>query len=157
VKGSEVIRVDVFGYGLTYAHGQYVMSSGRVVEALPSPVVRIETRDGPTGYGESCPLGATYLPALGGARAAVAELAPALFGVEATNLAEVPARMDAILRGHVYAKSASDIALWDILGKSTGRLGRGTAGRASADPTPSLCGRSDGRSRRDGDFRLSRA
>ena len=66
MKGSEVIRVDVFGYGLTYAHGQYVMSSGRVVEALPSPVVRIETRDGPTGYGESCPLGATYLPALGG-------------------------------------------------------------------------------------------
>src|ERR1035437_7946260 len=84
-------------------------------------------------------------------------------GVEATNLAEVSARSarsahrDAILRGHVYAKSASDIALWDILGKSTGRLGRGTAGRASAHPTPSLCGRSDGRSRRDGDFRLSRA
>ena len=66
MKGSEVIRVDVFGYGLTYAHGQYVMSSGRVVDALPSPVVRIETQDGPTGYGESCPLGATYLPALGG-------------------------------------------------------------------------------------------
>ena len=68
MKGSEVIRVDVFGYGLTYAHGQYVMSSGRVVDALPSPVVRIETQDGPTGYGESCPLGATYLPALGGPR-----------------------------------------------------------------------------------------
>ena len=122
VKGSEVIRVDVFGYNLTYAHGQYVMSSGRVVDALPSTVVRIETRDGYTGYGESCPLGATYLPAFGGgARAALAELAPALLGVEATNLAEVSARMDAALRGHAYAKSAIDIACWDILGKVTGR------------------------------------
>ena len=125
MKGSEVIRVDVFGYNLTYAHGQYVMSSGRVVDALPSPVVRIETRMGPRATGSRvrwAPL--TCLP-WGG------------HGVEATNLAEVSARMDAILRGRVYAKSASDIALWDILGKSTCWLGRGTAGRASADPTPS--------------------
>jgi L-alanine-DL-glutamate epimerase-like enolase superfamily enzyme len=47
----------------------------------------------------------------------LAELAPVLLGVEATNLAAVGARMDSALRGHGYAKSAVDIACWDILGK----------------------------------------
>lgn len=118
MKGSEIARIDVFGYALTYAHGRYVMSSGRVVDSLPSTVVRVETRDGHCGYGESCPLGPTYLPAFAaGARAALAELAPVLLGVEATNLAAVGARMDSALRGHGYAKSAVDIACWDILGK----------------------------------------
>ena len=64
-------RIDVFGYDLTYAHGEYVMSTGRVVSRLPSTVVRITTRSGIEGFGETCPLGSTYLPAFGeGARAA---------------------------------------------------------------------------------------
>ena len=35
------------------------MSSGRVVNVLPSTVVRISTRGGVEGFGESCPLGRT--------------------------------------------------------------------------------------------------
>ena len=114
-------RVDVYGYNLTYAHGDYVMSAGRVVNVLPSTVVRIRTRGGLEGFGEACPLGATYLPGFGeGARAALRELAPALIGVDATNLAAVGAAMDATLRGHEYAKSAVDVACWDILGRVAG-------------------------------------
>jgi L-alanine-DL-glutamate epimerase-like enolase superfamily enzyme len=121
LTGSSIARIEVFGYTLTYAHGTYVMSSGRVVDSLPSTVVRVETNDGHVGFGESCPLGPTYLPAFaGGARAALAELAPALIGVEATNLAAIWAHMDSALRGHEYAKSAIDIACWDILGKVSG-------------------------------------
>jgi L-alanine-DL-glutamate epimerase-like enolase superfamily enzyme len=120
-SATTIERVDVYGYTLTYAHGDYVMSSGRVVNRLPSTVVRITTRDGVQGYGETCPLGMTYLPAFGeGARAALKELAPALLGVDAANLAAVGERMDRTLRGHAYAKSALDIACWDILGKATG-------------------------------------
>jgi L-alanine-DL-glutamate epimerase-like enolase superfamily enzyme len=115
-------RVDVFGYDLTYAHGDYVMSSGRVVNILPSTVVRITTRGGIQGYGETCPLGSTYLPGFaGGARAALRELAPALIGTDAVNLAAVNALMDATLRGHEYAKSAVDVACWDILGRVANR------------------------------------
>ena len=33
-----IARVDVFGYGLRYAHGEYVMSGGRSVAALASPL-----------------------------------------------------------------------------------------------------------------------
>ena len=121
-RANVIDRVDVYGYDLTYAHGDYVMSSGRVVNVLPSTVVRIRTRDGVEGFGETCPLGSTYLPAFAeGARAALRELAPALIGVDAGNLAAVTERMDATLRGHEYAKSALDVACWDVLGRATGR------------------------------------
>ena len=118
-SATVIERVEVFGYDLTYALGDYVMSSGRVVNVLPSTVVRITTRDGLEGYGEACPLGSTYLPGFGGgARAALRELAPALIGFDAANLAAVSTRMDATLRGHEYAKSAVDVACWDILGRA---------------------------------------
>jgi L-alanine-DL-glutamate epimerase-like enolase superfamily enzyme len=120
--GSTIERIDVFGYELTYAHGDYVMSSGREITSLPSTVVRVTTRDGAQGFGEACPLGSTYLPAFGeGARAAIRELAPALIGVDATNLAEIHRRMDGRLRGHGYAKSALDVACWDAFGRLVGK------------------------------------
>jgi len=119
---SAIERIDVYGYDLTYAHGDYVMSSGRVVNRLPSTVVRVTTSGGAEGFGETCPLGSTYLPAFGdGARAALRELAPALIGADATNLADVHRRLDARLRGHEYAKSALDVACWDAFGRTVGQ------------------------------------
>jgi L-alanine-DL-glutamate epimerase-like enolase superfamily enzyme len=120
--GATIERIDVFGYELTYAHGDYVMSSGREIRRLPSTIVRVTTAGGVPGFGEACPLGSTYLPAFGeGARVALRELAPALIGADATNIAEVHRRMDARLRGHEYAKSAIDVACWDAFGKLVGK------------------------------------
>jgi len=114
----KIARIDVYGYELHYAHGEYVMSGGRSVSSLPSTVVRVETDDGVVGWGETCPLGPTYLEAhADGARAALRELVPALVGVEVAN---VPAVMDHALRGHAYAKAAVDIACWDVLGRALG-------------------------------------
>lgn len=116
-----IARVDVFGYELTYVHGSYVMSGGRTITGLPSTVVRIVTDDGVAGWGEVCPLGPAYLPAYGGgARAALAELAPHLPGLDPRNLGHLHEVMDAALMGHGYAKSAVDIACWDVLGRATG-------------------------------------
>jgi L-alanine-DL-glutamate epimerase-like enolase superfamily enzyme len=113
-----IARVDVYGYDLRYAHGEYVMSGGRTVTSLPSTVVRIETDEGVAGWGETCPLGSTYLESFaGGARAALRELAPVLVGVE---ISDAQLAMDAALRGHAYAKAAVDIACWDVLGRSLG-------------------------------------
>jgi L-alanine-DL-glutamate epimerase-like enolase superfamily enzyme len=117
-----ITRVDVFGYDLTYVHGRYVMSGGRVIETLPSTVVRVTTSDGVEGFGEVCPLGPAYLPAhAAGARAALHELAPAVLGLDVGNLGAVNAAMDRALMGHGYAKSAIDTACWDALGRSVGR------------------------------------
>ena len=98
------------------------MSGGRVIETLASTVVRVTTDDGIEGFGEVCPLGPAYLPAhAAGARAALQELAPAVLGLDAGNLAAVNAAMDGALMGHGYAKSAIDIACWDVLGRTVGR------------------------------------
>ena len=66
--GLTIARVDVFGYDLTYVHGSYMMSGGRVIDVLPSTVVRVTTTDGVEGFGEVCPLGPAYLPSHGGGR-----------------------------------------------------------------------------------------
>jgi L-alanine-DL-glutamate epimerase-like enolase superfamily enzyme len=114
-----IARVTSFGYDLHYAHGEYVMSGGRTITSLPSTIVKLETDDGLSGYGETCPLGSTYLPAhAAGARAALGELAPALIGVDPRNLNAVWQALDGALAGHGYAKSAVDIACWDLLGQA---------------------------------------
>jgi len=114
-------RVDLYGYDLTYVHGRYVMSRNRVIETLPSTVVRISTDEGVEGFGEVCPLGPAYLPAHGsGARAALHELAPAVLGVPIAGTGAVNAALDRALMGHGYAKSAIDTACWDALGQSLG-------------------------------------
>jgi L-alanine-DL-glutamate epimerase-like enolase superfamily enzyme len=116
-----IARVEVFGYDLTYVHGRYVMSGGRVIETLPSSVVRVTTEDGIEGFGEVCPLGPAYLPAHGeGARAALGVIAPAVVGLGVNNLGAVNAAMDRALMGHGYAKSAVDTACWDALGRTVG-------------------------------------
>ncbi|MEQ3553471.1 enolase C-terminal domain-like protein [Pseudonocardia nematodicida] len=116
-----ITAVDVYGYELTYAHGEYVMSSGRSSTSQSSTLVRITTEAGAHGWGEVCTLAGTYWPAFaGGARAALAEMLPALIGTDATNLGTVHAAMDGILMGHGYAKSAVDVACWDLLGKKAG-------------------------------------
>jgi cis-L-3-hydroxyproline dehydratase len=118
---TAIKRVDVFGYRLTYVHGDYVMSGGRTITALPSTVLRVTTDDGVEGFGETCPLGPTYLPAHAeGARAALRALAPAVLGLPVENLAAVNRALDAALMGHGYAKSAIDIACWDAYGKTVG-------------------------------------
>ena len=118
---STIERVEVYGYELTYAHGSYAMSEGRVLDALDEHdrPRRHGRRRG--GYGEVCPLGTRYLPAFAeGARAALREIGPALIGVDAANLAAVGTAMDGALLGHAYAKSPVDVACWDILGRRAG-------------------------------------
>jgi cis-L-3-hydroxyproline dehydratase len=54
--------IEVFGYELTYAHGEYVMSKGRAAQTQSSTVVRLLTDDDLEGWGETSTLGGTYLP-----------------------------------------------------------------------------------------------
>ncbi|MEO9095319.1 MAG: mandelate racemase/muconate lactonizing enzyme family protein [Microbacteriaceae bacterium] len=117
----KIAKIDVYGYRLTYAHGDYVMSGGRSAGSQDSTVLRLTTEDGAEGWGESCSLGATYLPSFtGGTRAALAVLAPALLGVDPTNLSAVHRLMDRVMLGQNAPKSAVDVACWDLLGQQAG-------------------------------------
>jgi L-alanine-DL-glutamate epimerase-like enolase superfamily enzyme len=116
-----ITRVDVYDFELTYVHGTYKMSGGREIAALPSTIVRVTTDEGVQGWGEVCPLGTTYLAShAGGARAALALLAPAVLGLDPTNLAAINDAMDSALMGHEYAKSPLDVACWDATGRALG-------------------------------------
>jgi L-alanine-DL-glutamate epimerase-like enolase superfamily enzyme len=114
-----ITRISAFKIDLPLREGSYKWSGGKSVEVFDSTVVRIETDEGVVGHGEVCPLGPAYLPAYGsGVRAGLAELAPHLLGESPLSLAQLNRRMDAVLKGHPYVKSAVDMASWDILGQS---------------------------------------
>ncbi|MEX1184923.1 MAG: cis-3-hydroxy-L-proline dehydratase [Gemmatimonadota bacterium] len=118
----KITRITVFQVDLPLQEGGYSWSGGKSVAVFDSTVVRIDTDDGVTGWGEVCPLGPVYLPAYAaGARAGIREIAPALIGQDPTGLERINRLMDRTLQGHPYAKSAIDMACWDILGKVSGQ------------------------------------
>jgi len=118
----KIQSITVYQVDLPLHEGSYKWSGGKSVTVFDSTIVKIETDAGVTGFGEVCPLGPFYLPAYGpGARAGIAELAPHLLGEDPTHLDRVNRLMDHHLKGHPYAKSALDIACWDILGQVTGQ------------------------------------
>ena len=116
----KLARIDVFRLDIPlekpkrYPHRTY--------KALDDTIVRLETECGLVGWGEVCPIGSTYQPehALG-VRAAIEEMAPGLIGQDPTQTDVINATMERWLMGGVYAKSAIDIACWDIIGKVCGK------------------------------------
>lgn len=116
-----ITEVDVFGYDLHYAHGEYVMSGDRAATSEVGTLVRLRTESGVEGWGEVTPLGNRYLPThYAEVRAALHTLAPALLGVDAANPLRVRRLLDQVLLGGGYAKSAVDVACWDALGQQAG-------------------------------------
>ncbi len=118
---TTIQRISCFKVSVPIKDGTYSMSGGRDLDAFDTTIVRIETNDGLSGWGEVTPLGATYLPSYAeGARTGIREIATSLIGEDPTQLDRINSVMDGHLRGHPYVKTAIDIACWDILGKVAG-------------------------------------
>ncbi len=131
-----IAEVHVYQHDLPVKDGPYTMANAQVY-ALDTTLVRVVSDTGLEGWGETCPVGPTYAEAhAGGARAALAEMAPGLIGVEALPT-PVRRAMDGRLNGHNYAKAAVDIAVYDLLGKSTGLSVSALLGGAVTERVPS--------------------
>ena len=117
----KIVRIVVYQVDLPLIE-PYWLSGGRLkFEQLDSTLVRIDTDEGISGWGEGCPWGHTYLPAHGsGIRAAIDTLASALLSVDPRSIDHINRLMDVQLPGHGYAKSPIDIACWDIAGQAAG-------------------------------------
>lgn len=116
----EITEIRVYRHEIAVAGGRYEMSISSV-DHLDSTVVELVTDEGISGFGETVPLGPTYQPQHAmGARAAIAEMAPALIGTDPTRVELVRQAMDGALNGHNYAKAAVDVACWDLMGKAYG-------------------------------------
>ncbi|MFB6270021.1 MAG: hypothetical protein ABEH83_08765, partial [Halobacterium sp.] len=75
----EVTGIDVYNVDLPIAEGTYDWAGGNSYATFDSTVLRLRTDGDHVGWGEVSMLGSAYLPAFGkGARAGVAELAPAV-------------------------------------------------------------------------------
>jgi L-alanine-DL-glutamate epimerase-like enolase superfamily enzyme len=102
------------------SHTTYSMSGGKTCDTVETVVIAIDTDAGITGWGEVCPI-PHYLPAYArGVAPALQELAPVMIGADPIGVEALMAKVDAHLKGHDYAKSALDLALWDITGKLAG-------------------------------------
>jgi L-alanine-DL-glutamate epimerase-like enolase superfamily enzyme len=117
----KIARVRAYQVKLPLQEGSYRWAGGKSIAVFDSTVVQVDTDEGITGFGEVCPLGPAYLPAYAaGVRTGLAELGPHLLGQDPRHLTQINQRMDAVLKGHPYVKSALDLACWDILGKAAG-------------------------------------
>lgn len=115
----KISTISMYQLAINFHDISYKMADGRTYSAVDSTIVRIRTDAGLEGWGEICPWGPTYLPEFAeGARAAITLLAPHLLGADPTNVGEVYNILNRELPGHFYAKSALDLACWDILGKA---------------------------------------
>ncbi|KAK2590177.1 hypothetical protein QQS21_012141 [Conoideocrella luteorostrata] len=121
MSGLKIEKIDVFQVDLPYSGGVYLLSGGREYRIFDATIVRITADNGIEGWGESTPFGSTYVAAHAyGVRAGIAEIAPCLIGLDPRRVDRINDAMDAALMGHEHAKTAIDIACWDIFGKSVG-------------------------------------
>ena len=116
----KISKIKVWQVDLPLHEGDYKWSGGKSVTTFDSTVVGIETDQGVSGFGEVCPLGPVYLPSYAkGVRIGIEELGPSLIGENPLQLEKLNRRMDQVMKGHPYVKSALDMACWDLLGKAT--------------------------------------
>ena len=96
------------------------MAAGKTCASIETVVLALSTDEGTTGWGEVCPIPG-YLPAYArGVAPAVEELAPTLLGADPIGAEALMDRLHEHLAGHRYAKSAIDIALWDLTAQAAG-------------------------------------
>ncbi len=116
-----IARIDVFNVDLPYVGQIYRLSGGREYTSFDATIVRITTQNGIEGWGESTPFGSSYIASHAlGVRAGIAEIAPKLLGLDPRMVDRINDAMDAALIGHEHAKTALDVACWDIFGKWAG-------------------------------------
>jgi L-alanine-DL-glutamate epimerase-like enolase superfamily enzyme len=105
----------------------------------PSVVVRMTDDVGNCGWGQAVPVETwTYETAETVESTLARYLAPALLGVEPSDLAEVHARMERAIRpsfsvGQPLAKAALDLACYDLWGKQTSRAACELFGKRQID------------------------
>lgn len=114
----KIKRISLWQIPLT-SHKPYYMSEGKTCDKIDTIVIRIDSDNGYSGWGEVCPI-PHYLPAYAdGVAPAINDMSPKLINQEFTAPEAMMATVDRWLIGHHYAKSVIDMALWDLLGKVT--------------------------------------
>lgn len=109
----KITRITLWKVPLT-SHAAYHMAGGKTCDTVDSIVLRLNTDEGISGWGEVCPI-PHYLAAYAdGVMPAIKEMSKVILGTNPLGPEALMAKLDAHLVDHRYAKSPIDIALWDI-------------------------------------------
>ena len=116
-----IARVTGWSLHLPFVEGSYRMAGDRVTTGMDAVIVRVVADDGTVGIGESGTVGVTFDAAnAAGQIAGTTTLASAVLGADARSPQAAYRRMTAAMTGHPYAKSAIDIAVWDLAARAAG-------------------------------------
>lgn len=114
----KITKISLYQKALPYCRGSLAIgdlseNSNKQFNTFTTSVVIIETDEGLYGVGESCPWVASNVNEL----EVYNRLASCLLGADPLKIQEIGKNMDEVVLGNTFAKSAIDMACWDIKGK----------------------------------------
>ncbi len=117
----KISGATVHSYDLRYRFGDYGLSRGRISRADPALVVRLFADTGETGWGESSTLGRAHVVSFHESDfEALKILLEGVIGLDPRENLALQVRMGSLIKAAMGAKSAIDIACWDMAGKAAG-------------------------------------
>ena len=118
----KITRIETFPVCIPLKPARRMVSALGKHEFSQYVLVRISTDAGVDGVGEATVMPRWSGETMWGARAIIDHVfAPLLIGCDPHEIAEIDARLDAAAQDNWFAKSAVEMACWDIQGKEDGR------------------------------------
>lgn len=117
----KITKITIDSLAVPLLHPYHLSKEYGIFSTATPIIVTIDTDEGIVGYGECDPWPLFTGDSVESAGLVLEKhLAPMLIGKDPTNINEVHRIMDATIRNQHLAKSAIDMAAYDILGKSLG-------------------------------------
>jgi len=118
----KITRIETFPVEVPIKPERWMISSLGQHRVSRYLLVRVLTDEGLEGAGEATVTARWSGETVWGAQSLVERvLEPAVLGCEVADLVEIDRRMDAACAHNWFAKSAVEMACWDLLGKSQGK------------------------------------
>ena len=118
----KIIRIETIPVRIPLKPERRMISALGRHEVSDFLLVQVHTDTGITGWGEATVTPRWSGETCRGAQSIIDEvLAPAVIGCQADNVIELDRRLDAVAVGNWFAKSAIEMACWDIQGKAAGK------------------------------------
>lgn len=114
-SGLSIERVETIPVAIPFSTGFDIAGGGE--EKGKSVIVKLHTNEGLVGIGEASPNPAFAAETQTGVLAVLEFLEPTLRGMDPTKIGEINTAMDDAIVGNPIAKSAVDIACYDLTGK----------------------------------------
>jgi len=123
--------------------------AGVEIRTADNVLCRVETRDGIVGWGEASSAPGMTGETVASMMAAIRLMAPRLVGRDADDFAGNLAAMDFALYGNASAKSAVEIALYDIVGKARQVTAASLLGEVRRERAPLIIMVANGETKKD--------